>query len=608
MHLDLCLQDRRLQRRVPGTKDPQRGGCRANQQTEDSGTCRAAKIQSLQLDDSLITHLAASRYNRAGTGVTDTSGWKSRYAAFIDIHLEPLNLLEDERRQFRANLPNDPVRLWKQYAGRIAVVLSGGGARGAYEAGVLLAFQDARLPTHILSTTSIGAINGASYAGHGRGYVGNAEPLVQGWLDLTPTTVGIDWSRYIIILAGLVAATAGFGNAAADLMHRFGLYFRQDSPLLTWLLLGVVGLTILFSYSELSYAYYVVIHAMRKSRWTPDQKKFTTSIAANFVILTFVFWLLISTHLRFRADKAFEFTPRTDLYLGIALLAVALAWPILRNAASRVSHRILKSPLHTGLFQNYERSRFLKKRIHLRRLRRSPIRLVMTAAELYTGREKYFVNKKLEELETDPGADPAFIRSHFEHTYDLINAVIASSAFPIAYEPVKMHGGLWSDGGLVAKQPISAAIRLGADVVFLITVDPEKEIVPKIKTFLDVGMRAFDILMSRNVLAELRLLQSVNQICESYATKIGMRPEQLILEIGEHTYRYLKAFTIRPVTPLAATLLDFDGKIVRPAIEQGYKDGAAAVQAFLDYISQLPKTEMKHTLRLEAEHEPIATT
>src|SRR4051794_10994147 len=42
---------------------------------------------------------------------------------------------------------------------RIAVVLSGGGAHGAYEAGALLAFQDAEVPTHILAATSVGAIN-----------------------------------------------------------------------------------------------------------------------------------------------------------------------------------------------------------------------------------------------------------------------------------------------------------------------------------------------------------------------------------------------------------------------------------------------------------------
>lgn len=468
---------------------------------------------------------------------------------------------------------------------------------------MLLAFQDARLPTHIITSTSIGAINAASYAGHGRGYVGNAEPLVEGWLDLTPTTVGIDWSRYIIVLAGLIAATAGFGNAAADVMHRLGIYFHQDNPLLTWLLLGAAGLTVLFSYTEISYAYYVLLHALRRKRWMPDRKKLTSSLIANFIILSFVFWVLISTHVHFHATSVFDFTPRTDIWLGVGLLVVGLLWSMFRNRISLLSQTILKSPFRSGLFQNYERSRFLKQRIHQRRLRRSPIRLVMTAAELYSGREKYFVNKKIEELENDPGADAPFIRSHFEHAHDLIKAVIASSAFPMAYEPVKMHGGLWADGGLVAKQPITPAIRLGADVVFLITVDPAKEVVPKIKTFIDVGMRAFDILMSRNVIADLRVLESVNQICESYATKVGLRPEQLVLEIGEHTYRYLKAFTIRPEVPLAATLLDFDGRIARPAIEQGYKDGMTAVRAFIEYIAHSPLRETKHILRLASEHE-----
>lgn len=542
-------------------------------------------------------------YGRARTPVTNAIWFKSRYASLIEIHQEFSNLLQDERRQFRASLPDDPARLWKRFPGRIAVVLSGGGARGAYEAGVLLAFQDATLPTHILTSTSIGAINAASYAGHGRGYVGNAEPLVQGWLDLTPATVGIDWSRYIIILAGLIAATAGFGNAAADLMHRFGLYFHQDNPLFTWFLLGAAGLSVLFSYTELSYSYYVLLYLLRRNRWMPEKKKLISSLVANLVILTFVFWVLISTHVHFKADPILALTPRSYVGMGLGLAVALLLWPMLRNRISLFSHKILKSPLDSGLFQNYERTRFLKQRIHQRRLRRSPIRLVMTAAELYTGREKYFVNKRLDEIESDPGADAAFIRSHFEHAHDLIRAVVASSAFPIAYEPVKMHGGLWADGGLVAKQPITPAIRLGADVVFLITVDPAKEVIPRIKTFLDVGMRAFDILMSRNVIADLRVLENVNQICEGYAARTGWRPEQLILEIGEHTYRYLKAFTIRPDTPLVATLLDFDGRIARPAIEQGYKDGAAAVHAFSDYIQQAPFSDTRHVLRLASEHE-----
>jgi hypothetical protein len=113
-------------------------------------------------------------------------------------------------------------------------------------------------------------------------------------------------------------------------------------------------------------------------------------------------------------------------------------------------------------------------------------------------------------------------------------------------------------------------------------------------------MRAFDVLMARNVMAELRLLETVNQICENQATKMGIRPEQVQLEIAGRNYRYLKAITIRPEVPVKATLLDFDGKIVRPAIEQGYKDGVNAVHEFRRYVADAPGFEARYLLRLES--------
>jgi len=108
------------------------------------------------------------------------------------------------------------------------------------------------------------------------------------------------------------------------------------------------------------------------------------------------------------------------------------------------------------------------------------------------------------------------------------------------------------------------------------------------------------------VRSDLRVLESVNRICESYAAKVGSRPEQLILEIGDHSYRYLNAFTIRPAKPLAATLLDFDGRIVRPAIEQGYRDGMAAVKSFIEYVAECPPSSAKHVLRMNADKEVVA--
>src|SRR5437763_14636951 len=107
--------------------------------------------------------------------------------------LMELDLLRKRiRDEIAANAPCEPCS-------RVGVVLSGGGARGAYEAGVLMAFQDAQVPTHIIAATSVGSINAASFAAQAEGLVGKAEPLIEAWLDLTPATLGIDWSRYIFL-------------------------------------------------------------------------------------------------------------------------------------------------------------------------------------------------------------------------------------------------------------------------------------------------------------------------------------------------------------------------------------------------------------------------
>ena len=49
---------------------------------------------------------------------------------------------------------------------RVALVLQGGGALGAYQAGVYQAIHEANIDVHWLCGTSIGAINGALIAGN----------------------------------------------------------------------------------------------------------------------------------------------------------------------------------------------------------------------------------------------------------------------------------------------------------------------------------------------------------------------------------------------------------------------------------------------------------
>src|ERR1700728_4405036 len=49
---------------------------------------------------------------------------------------------------------------------RVALVLQGGGALGAYQAGVYQAIHEANIDVHWLCGTSIGAVNGALIAGN----------------------------------------------------------------------------------------------------------------------------------------------------------------------------------------------------------------------------------------------------------------------------------------------------------------------------------------------------------------------------------------------------------------------------------------------------------
>ena len=75
---------------------------------------------------------------------------------------------------------------------RLAFVLSGGGARGAFQVGALKALYENNIHPEILVGTSIGAVNAAFLAVHGINS-SSIERLIQTWMesvkmDLLPNT------------------------------------------------------------------------------------------------------------------------------------------------------------------------------------------------------------------------------------------------------------------------------------------------------------------------------------------------------------------------------------------------------------------------------------
>jgi hypothetical protein len=114
-------------------------------------------------------------------------------------------------------------------------------------------------------------------------------------------------------------------------------------------------------------------------------------------------------------------------------------------------------------------------------------------------------------------------------------------------------------------------------------------------------VHAVDILISKNFKSDILLLNNINRLCSVYAAELGVKPEQLELEIGPQRYRYVQSFTIAPSAPLPALALDFDGEIIAPVIVQGYKDACRVIQDFFAYERARPALHTRRIVKLAAE-------
>jgi predicted acylesterase/phospholipase RssA len=500
---------------------------------------------------------------------------------------DPKAELAQERAEFRTRMEKAGAHgVWEKFNGRIAVALSGGGARGAYEAGVLLAFQDARVPTHILTATSVGSINAAGYAAHSDTLVGNAEPVIEAWLGTTPTALGIEWTRYAWVLGGLIAASAGFGNLLGEALTRRGVSLNLPRPLITWFSLGIAGIMVMLFYDRMSYVGFVCQRCLQRNSWSIDKKKAAVSLLANVVVWGFLTGVLYSVHFVSRFLALLDNYPVRAAALGGALVVVISTQRWWRLALSNVLHHVLRLPLRPGLFPNFERGNFLRQRFSPDQLRASPMRVIFTVTDLESGTPHFFSNTPPALLAADPGADGEFVNGYITLAEDPISAVVASSALPLAFEPMRIGGHLYSDGGLTANQPMRPAMRLGADVVFLVMMDALSNRRTRLDTFLDVGLSALDILMRQNLQNDLRISANLNAACERAAEQLGVSPEEIEISLGKRRYRYVKAISICPPESLPGAALDFSAKMMQEAILQGYRDACAQLASFLAYARE----------------------
>lgn len=151
-------------------------------------------------------------------------------------------------------------------------------------------------------------------------------------------------------------------------------------------------------------------------------------------------------------------------------------------------------------------------------------------------------------------------------TSELIDALMATSAIPMAFPPRHIQGkGLWIDGGLVRNTPMETAIDLGADEIFMVLLHPQSQNNCPVNMF-EIVVRLLDIVLDASARKELEQAQLYNRLVAAGS------PES----IGRKNVR-IRVF--QPKKDVNTNLLEIDPERSRRLIRQGFEDAMEHLKA-----------------------------
>jgi predicted acylesterase/phospholipase RssA len=394
---------------------------------------------------------------------------------------------------------------------RIALVLSGGGALGAYEVGVLRVLETADLRPSVLAGVSVGAINAVLWLAHGF----RTDALERVWGRLSASSVGIRWmalamravGAFLVVLAAVQVALTLAGSPELSplrLSARAGASSGVVGAMLdslAWVLVGALGALLARSSrraEETLAGWSPVLDPHRLHRWF-GWVLVLGSVAHVATWITGLAW----PH-RFSASL---------------LLVGSLVWLANRPGSAgerlrRVVLRLLPETGGRGLWGSAARRRLIRRIVGLgdrAALIDAGTHLIISACDIESGRMVYFVNW--------PAPSPEFLE-HIARAVgqatplgspdEVIEAAVASSAIPGVFEPVRIGDREFVDGGMFSNQPLHAALGDRADAIVVVLVSPSGG-PPKPSpdaTLLELGGRMLEIANWRNLQSELQALPS----------------------------------------------------------------------------------------------------
>ena len=466
----------------------------------------------------------------------------------------------DGPRRLRADLPFH----------RIALVLSGGGALGAYEVGVLRVLERLALAPAIVAGVSAGAINAVVWLAHGR----RTAALERVWRELRPDAVGLQWVSLALRFAGaVVAAIAALEvvltvSGSRELSGAFWLWRRASghADLASAQLDVACWLAVAFGAAALVLVAPAAAPRLADAAAGADPVRGRARLGA----------LAVAAAALHRGGWVTGW-PWPHRFSATVVLVLALAWagsgPGRAGRWLRgIALGLMPETGGRGLWSGRRRRRFLEAQVaagDAAALARGEPHLIVSALAVDSGRVTHFVNW--------PRPDARF-RERVDATLGevvtvgdaagIVGAAVASSALPGVFEPERIGGREFVDAGGFSNQPLHVALADDADAALVVLLAPSAGPAPVPPADLvALGGRLLEVANWRDLQAELR------QLPPGWATA------------GDPA----RVCVVEPAQPLPAALLTFDAATAAELIRLGERDAWEAL-ARAGWLERVPGT------------------
>jgi predicted acylesterase/phospholipase RssA len=260
---------------------------------------------------------------------------------------------------------------------------------------------------------------------------------------------------------------------------------------------------------------------------------------------------------------------RDTAFLGAELAAQTARFV---TSSEPLDIRLLESIDFSAFFTNEPLQELIADTIDLAALGASENRLKVVASDWHRGRARVF------------------------DTFDMLRRfgtlpILASAALPGIFDPVKIDGVPYVDGGMTMNTPLKPAIEAGADVMHVIFADPQTVDIPfpKVPNTLSTFYRLYAILVANRFHVDLDTAKQINEavvllrekkireVLESPRNPLGddaALSRALRRSRQGKGFRLIETHKYRPKTSNATSedLLNFSEDNIFALIDQGFAD------------------------------------